>query len=143
MVDLDPGSGPRRFYRTGDLGRRADGDVLHILGRRDFMVKTRGYRVETGDVEGAIDAHPGVAEAVVVALPDELITHRLHAVVVPTRPGELVAADVLAHCRQRLPSYMVPGEVHIVPDLPRTSTGKIARQATTDLVASWTEPAHD
>lgn len=134
----------RTFYRTGDLGRRDADGLLHILGRRDFMVKTRGYRVEIGDVEAALDAHPEVAHVAVVATPDELITHRLHAVVVAADPagdGRALAADLLAHCRSRLPAYMVPGDVHVVADLPRTSTGKIARTELTAQVTSWMENA--
>lgn len=142
MTELDTGDAVRTFYRTGDLGRRDPGGVLHILGRRDFMVKTRGYRVELGDVEAALDAHPRVAHVAVVATPDELITHRLHAVVAPVRPAgddRAFVAELLAHCRRRLPAYMVPGDVHVVAELPRTSTGKIARTELSAQVISWTE----
>jgi acyl-CoA synthetase (AMP-forming)/AMP-acid ligase II len=70
-------------------------------------------------------------------VPDPELTHRLHALVVP-RPdgGALTGADVLAHCRTRLPGYMVPGAAHVVPDLPRTSTGKVARADLPALVTT-------
>lgn len=138
FVRLGAGSPQRRFYRTGDLARRDDDGLLQILGRRDFMVKTRGYRVELGDVEAAVDGCPDVAEVAVVAVPDERITHSIHAVVigaVTTDPRQL-SATVLAHCRAHLPSYMVPGAVHVVADLPRTPSGKIARKQLTDTVAA-------
>ncbi|SES16968.1 amino acid adenylation domain-containing protein [Lentzea albida] len=136
-VELPTPGGPRRCYRTGDIARRDADGLLHLLGRRDGLVKTRGYRVELGDVEAAAGTHPDVAEVVVVAVPDPELTHRLHALVVP-RPGRggLTGADVLAHCRARLPGYMVPGAVHVVPDLPRTSTGKVARADLPALVTS-------
>ncbi|GHH39986.1 amino acid adenylation domain-containing protein [Lentzea cavernae] len=137
VVELTTPAGPRRCYRTGDIARRDANGVLHLLGRRDGLVKTRGYRVELGDVEAAAGTHPDVAEVVVVAVPDPELTHRLHALVVP-RPdaGALTGADVLAHCRARLPGYMVPGAVHVVPDLPRTSTGKVARAELPALVTT-------
>lgn len=136
-VELPTPAGPRRCYRTGDIARRDADGLLHLLGRRDGLVKTRGYRVELGEVEAAAGTHPDVAEVVVVAVPDPELTHRLHALVVP-RPdgGALTGADVLAHCRTRLPGYMVPGVVHVVPDLPRTSTGKVARADLPALVTT-------
>jgi L-proline---[L-prolyl-carrier protein] ligase len=133
--------GGRRFYRTGDFARRDEDGVLHMLGRRDHMVKTRGYRVELGDVEAAIDGHPHVAQVAVVAIPDPVLTHQLHAVVVAS--GEAAPSlgdEVLRHCRQRLPAYMVPGRVHVLREMPRTSTGKIARRLLTDLIETGKEP---
>jgi amino acid adenylation domain-containing protein len=120
----------RTFYRTGDFARRDGDDVLHLLGRRDGLIKTRGFRVEVGEIEATIGSHQAVADVAVVAEPDPELTHLLHAVVVPAaRSGESIAEDVIAHCRRHLPGYMVPGKVHVVYDLPRTSTGKIARAA--------------
>jgi len=81
---------------TGDIGRRDEHGLLQILGRRDFMVKTRGYRVELGDVEATVDSCPGVAEVAVVAVPDDKITHSIHAVVIgagATDPRELSGRD--------------------------------------------------
>ncbi|HEX6871191.1 MAG TPA: amino acid adenylation domain-containing protein [Micromonosporaceae bacterium] len=142
MVNLRTESGPDRFYRTGDFARRDEDGLLHLLGRRDGMVKTRGFRVELGDIEAALTAHPDVAEVAVVATADPELTHRLHAVVLPVthRCTDLITADELAerlvgYCRTRLPGYMVPEQIHVVRDLPRTSTGKIARGQLTDLLA--------
>lgn len=139
MIELRTESGTRRFYRTGDFARRDGDGVLHLLGRRDGLVKTRGYRVELGEIEAAIGSHPDVAEVAVVAEPDPELTHRLHAIVVGTgrEPAAGRLAELLiSHCRVRLPGYMVPGQVHLVPDLPRTSTGKIARAQLPELIAA-------
>jgi acyl-coenzyme A synthetase/AMP-(fatty) acid ligase len=102
---------------------------FRFLGRRDHQVKTRGYRVEMGEVEAAIHSHPGVREACVVAVPDDRIGHALHAYVAPTEGAELSAIALKRHVSERLPRYMVPAEVRFQPSLPRTSTGKIDRQA--------------
>jgi len=113
-------------YRTGDLVTQdADGNYLY-LGREDGMVKTRGYRVELGEVEAALYGHPAIHEAVVLPVPDELLGSRLRAVISADGPG-LTREHVLDHCRQRLPGYMVPDMVEFCEALPRTSTGKIDR----------------
>jgi amino acid adenylation domain-containing protein len=114
-------------YRTGDLVTQdADGNYLY-LGREDGMVKTRGYRVELGEVEAALYSHPAIHEAVVLPIPDELLGSRLRAVVSADGQGGLTREQVLDHCRQRLPGYMVPDVVEFCEALPRTSTGKVDR----------------
>jgi len=114
-------------YRTGDLVTvDAAGNYVY-LGRRDAMVKVRGYRVELGEVEAALYRHPGIGEAAVFAVPDELLGSRLHAVVSATGTTSLTRDDVLSHCRRWLPSYMVPEVIEFRAALPRTSTGKVDR----------------
>jgi len=137
MVPVETVRGPIVGYRTGDYARRDASGLLHLLGRRDGLVKTRGYRVELGEVESVIGGYPGVAEIAVLAEPHPELTHRLHAIVVATpelRRDATLAQRLTAHCRDRLPAYMVPASVRVLPDLPRTSTGKIARAALLDLI---------
>jgi acyl-coenzyme A synthetase/AMP-(fatty) acid ligase len=112
-------------YRTGDLVTVDEAGKWVFLGRRDGMVKTRGYRVELGEVEAALYEHPAVREAVVLPVPDELLGSRLRAVI--SADGPLTREEVLGHCRRRLPGYMVPDEVEFCEALPRTSTGKVDR----------------
>ena len=114
-------------YRTGDLVTLdEDGNYLY-LGRQDGMVKTRGYRVELGEVEAALYGHPAIREAVVLPVPDELLGSRLRAVISADGSGGLTREEVLDHCRRRLPGYMVPDVVEFCEALPRTSTGKVDR----------------
>jgi amino acid adenylation domain-containing protein len=114
-------------YRTGDLVTKdQDGNYIY-LGRQDGMVKTRGYRVELGEVEAALYQHPAIHEAVVLPVPDELLGSRLRAVISADAPGGLTREQVLEHCRRLLPGYMVPDVVEFCPALPRTSTGKVDR----------------
>jgi L-proline---[L-prolyl-carrier protein] ligase len=112
-------------YRTGDLVTLDDEGHYVFIGRRDGMVKTRGYRVELGEVETALYQHPAIREAVVLPVPDELLGSRLRAVV--CADGGLTREEVLDHCRRHLPSYMVPDVVEFCEVLPRTSTGKVDR----------------
>ncbi|GAA2742173.1 amino acid adenylation domain-containing protein [Kitasatospora cinereorecta] len=128
----DPDGPPgARMYRTGDLVTRGPGGTLEYLGRADAQVKVNGVRIEPGEVEAALTAHPEVVEAAVKAVhgpdgpdgPDG--TRRLAAWVVTTRPG---AADALtAHLRDLLPPALVPALVTEVATLPRTSSGKTDR----------------
>lgn len=130
-VELAPGI-TDHAYRTGDLVRqRADGN-LEFLGRRDHQVKTRGYRVELGEIETRLNLHPGVEEAVVVAIADEEITNRLKAVVVLKAGAGLTADDLKQHCAGTLPRYMVPETIEFRAQLPRTSSGKVDRRALVD-----------
>jgi amino acid adenylation domain-containing protein len=114
-------------YRTGDLVTVDEDGNFVYLGRRDGMVKTRGYRVELGEVETALYAHPAVREAVVLPVPDELLGSRLRAVIAACRPGGLSREEVADHCRRHLPGYMVPDIVEFCEELPRNSNGKVDR----------------
>jgi amino acid adenylation domain-containing protein len=114
-------------YRTGDLvSLDPDGNYIYV-GRRDSMVKIRGYRIELGEVEAALYRHPAIKEAAVLPVPDDLLGSRLRAVVIADDAGKLVRQSVLDHCRQWLPSYMVPDVVEFREAMPRTSTGKVDR----------------
>ncbi|MGN6479348.1 condensation domain-containing protein, partial [Luteibacter sp.] len=118
-----PGS---RMYRTGDLVRwRADGQ-LDYLGRLDHQVKIRGHRIELGEVEAALLAEPGVAQAVAVAREDSPGDKRLVAYVVGE---ELDAAALRQSLRERLPGYMAPSVILVLPSLPLTPNGKVDRKA--------------
>jgi acyl-coenzyme A synthetase/AMP-(fatty) acid ligase len=115
-------------YRTGDWGFWGDNGILHFVGRRDGMIKTRGFRVDLGDVEAALSAHTAVAEAAVVAVADPEYSNRLLAFVVPAPGLSLDEPALVAWCRDRLPAYMIPERIMIRDLLPKTSTGKIARR---------------
>lgn len=130
----DPRGRPGLAYCTGDRVRELPSGDYQFLGRRDHIVKTRGYRVELGEVESVLAAHPQVREAVVVPLPDPKLGNRLVASVA-RRNGAVFDPEVLrAFCQERLPLYMVPHAVEVRDELPRTSTGKADRTA---LKTQW------
>ncbi|MBA3806775.1 MAG: amino acid adenylation domain-containing protein [Solirubrobacterales bacterium] len=119
--------GDQRRYRTGDLvRRRVDGELL-FAGRRDDQIKTRGYRVELGEVETVLNAIEVVLEAAVIAVPNEAITNRLKAFVVSSAP--ITSGQLSRLCRERLPSHMIPDEIEFRSELPKSSTGKVDRRA--------------
>lgn len=119
--------GGELVYRTGDLVEEEPGGNYRFLGRKDHQIKSRGYRIELGEIESALHAHPEVLECAVVAIPDEMISNRIKAYVT-ARPG-VSQADLVAFCGDRLPRYMIPEEMEFRETLPKTSTGKIDRQA--------------
>jgi amino acid adenylation domain-containing protein len=121
-------------YRTGDLVQEETDGNYRFLGRRDAQVKSRGYRIELGEIEAALYAHPAVAECGVVAVPDELVTNRLKAfVVVRDQTG---VSELARFCADRLPEYMVPDLWELAEQLPKTSTGKLNRQALLEQAAA-------
>jgi len=92
------------------------------------MIKTGGYRVELGEIEAVMVAHPGVDEAVALAIPDEAIGNAICAVVAINHSNSVNATELKRHCAEKLPPYMIPGEIEFRDSLPRTGTGKIDRQ---------------
>jgi amino acid adenylation domain-containing protein len=122
----EPGA---RAYRTGDRVRRRAGGTLEFLGRTDDQVKVRGFRIEPGEVEAALEAHPAVREAVVVVREDEAGDRRLAGYVVPAPGAAPSAAELRAHLGERLPEYMIPSAVVVLDAFPLTPSGKVARRA--------------
>jgi amino acid adenylation domain-containing protein len=123
----DPRGGDAVCYDTGDRVRlRTDGG-FDFLGRRDHQIKTRGYRVELGEIEAAALRDPRISEAVACALPDPAVGHRIAMAVVPREGKHLTVTEVRNACADKLPGYMVPERILVRDALPRTSTGKADR----------------
>jgi amino acid adenylation domain-containing protein len=117
-----PGS---RMFRTGDLARRAPHGALRFLGRADRQVKIRGYRVELDGLEQELRTVDGVADAAVTAVPDPAGGLALAAFAVPAPAAELSAEGLREVLSRRLPGYLVPTRLAVVPSLPRTTSGKV------------------
>ena len=129
FVPHPSGAPGARLFRTGDLGLLdADGGLV-FLGRADRQVKIRGYRVELDDVELELKALDGVDDAAAAAEPDD-DGGRVLTAYLSTRPGhDLSAHDIRAALGRRLPGYMIPSRFAFTAALPRTSSGKIDREA--------------
>ncbi|CAE8738416.1 unnamed protein product [Polarella glacialis] len=104
--------------RSGDLGKWTEAGQLILVGRRDSMVKVRGARIELGEVEGTISAHPAVKACIVTVLEDKLVAY-----VSPAVP-----ADLRDFCKGRLVAYMVPHVFEGLEELPRLPNGKVNKK---------------
>ena len=123
----EPGA---RLYGTGDrVRRRADGAVV-FLGRRDDQIKLRGFRVELGEIEAALLAHPAVREAVVLVREDAPDDKRLCAYLTDSATHRAPPLPELrAFVRERLPEYMMPSAFMVLEALPLTPNGKVDKKA--------------
>ena len=137
----DPFQPGNRMYRTGDIARFLPDGNLEFLGRSDFQLKLRGFRIEIGEIEAALEKQTGVAEAAVVASEFKPDDKRLVAYVVPKPGAEVESADLRAALAATLPEYMMPASFVLVASLPLTANGKIDRNALQRLSAQ--EKARD
>jgi amino acid adenylation domain-containing protein len=122
----DPFGPPgERLYRTGDTAWRDSDGFLHYVGRVDHEVKVRGFRVNPGEVESALLAHPGVHDAVVMPVTHPDGSSQLAAYVVAAAGAE----DLRRHMADRLPAHLRPAAYEFLGDLPVTTNGKVDRAA--------------
>jgi amino acid adenylation domain-containing protein len=121
---LDPG---RSMYRSRDLARVTSANRVEFLGRLDFQIKLRGYRIEIEEIESVLREHPGVSQAVVQLREDPLGDPALVAWVT-LQNQDLNPDDLQRHAAQFLPEYMLPRRLMILGDMPLTPAGKIDRR---------------
>jgi acyl carrier protein len=122
----EPGA---RLYKTGDLVRRRADGTIAFIGRADDQVKIRGLRVELGEIEAALAAHPDVAQAVVAVVTDPAGEKQLAGYLRPVNGNAPDISDIRQHVGWSLPAYMVPSYFTVVAEFPLTSNGKIDKAA--------------
>lgn len=126
---LRPGPLPgEQVLYTGDLCRMDEDGYVYWVARKDDIIKSRGEKVAPKEVEAALLDIPGVAEAAVIGIPDTILGQAVKAFVVLTPESRLTPAAIRLQCQARLESYMVPGDIVIVADLPRTGSMKINKR---------------
>jgi malonyl-CoA/methylmalonyl-CoA synthetase len=117
------------WFATGDMATRADDGYIRIVGRRATdLIKSGGYKIGAGEIEGALLEHPGVAEAAVTGEPDDDLGERIVAWVVPAdgeKPGERELAD---HVARLLTPHKRPRAVRYLDELPRNAMGKVVKK---------------
>jgi amino acid adenylation domain-containing protein len=127
---------PLRLYKTGDQVRQRPDGNLEFVGRIDFQVKLRGYRIELSEIEACLETHPRVAQQMVMtrelAGEKQLVAYVVPTVLSPSAKATdfaQLAAELMVYARDRLPSYMVPAAIVCLTALPTTANGKVDRQA--------------
>jgi long-chain acyl-CoA synthetase len=119
---------PDGWLHSGDVAHMDEEGAIFIVDRRKDMINTSGFKVFPAEIERVVAAHPAVAMVAVGSQPDEFKGEIAKAYVV-LKPGAAAdAEDIIALCRKELAAYKVPRAVQFVPDLPKTSTGKIMRR---------------
>ncbi|MFD4631075.1 amino acid adenylation domain-containing protein [Streptomyces sp. NPDC058284] len=136
----DPYVPGERLYRTGDLAHRTPAGRLHHHGRSDHQIKLRGFRIEPGEIERTLLAHPGVHAAAVILDRGDPAHPRLAAytVLAPATPVTSVTLKALHdHLAQHLPSHMVPATITPLAELPTTPNGKLDPSQLPPPAGTW------
>jgi long-chain acyl-CoA synthetase len=129
---------PDGFFKTGDLGTIDADGFLHITGRKKEMIIVSGEKASPREIEDTLLRHPAVADAAVLGKKDPARGEIVVAFVIP-KEGQTIAPDQLRDfCRdQGLAQWKCPREVRIVPDMPRSPTGKVLKRV---LAEQLTQP---
>jgi long-chain acyl-CoA synthetase len=128
------------WLHTGDVARIDDDGLLYIVDRKKDMINRGGENVYSIEVENALAGAPGVGEAAVVAVADEMMGEKVGAIIVPAAPGQLEIEAVISHCRAQLADFKVPQYVSVREDpLPRNPGGKLLKTQLRDET-DWGEP---
>ncbi len=118
---------PAYFWRTGDYGFVDNNGLLHYRGRKDHMVKVKGFRIEIGEVENSISGYPDIDEFAVVAKHDDKYGNRLYCYFSCLKGCSINVDLLIKYIKKRLPEYMMPYRFIELEVLPKTSSGKIDR----------------
>ena len=114
------------YVYTGDLATVDEEGYIYLKGRKKDAITTQGKVVMPSEIEEVIFRHPGVLEAVIIAIPDEKLGEAIKAVVIKGKE-EVTEEELIILCEQNLPAYAVPKSVDFVPSLPKTPSGRIQR----------------
>jgi len=117
------------LYRSGDRGRYLASGEIEFLGRFDYQVKLRGFRIEPGEIESRLNAHPAIRAALVVLAEEEGRDRELVAYVVAQPQQAPLPGELRSYLQASLPPYMIPGVFVLLAELPLTANGKVDRQA--------------
>ena len=117
-----------RMLCTHDHFTIDEDGFLYFVGRSDDIIKSRGEKVSPAEVEDGLYSIPGVREAAVIGVPDELLGEAVHAYVALEEDSELTERDIIGACRERLEGFMVPAHVFFLEELPKTASGKIRKK---------------
>jgi pyochelin synthetase len=128
-----------RLYRTGDLGRYLPDGTIEFLGREDFQVKMRGHRIELTEIETVLQSHSDVVGAVLIVLDDDVLHRRLVGFVQTNHDQSPDSIELTKYLATQLPEYMLPSQLFILAELPKSNNGKVDRKALQLLAAEKTE----
>ncbi len=114
---------------SGDIVTMDEDGFLYFQGRRDSAIKSAGYRISSTEIESVLVAVDGVREAAAIGIPDDVLGQAIIGIVVPHDGESLEVTEILGNCAEKMPRYMIPKQIEVVPDLPKTAHGKIDYQS--------------
>ncbi len=115
------------WFHTGDVGREDEDGFLYLLDRKKDMIVTGGENVYSSEVEAVLLAHPGIAEAAVISVPDTVYGEAVFAVIVARAGAALNDAALMAHCREHIGGYKIPRRFAYAEALPKSALGKVLK----------------
>jgi long-chain acyl-CoA synthetase len=122
------------WLHSGDLGYFDEDGFLFIVSRKKELIIRGGYNVYPSEIENVLHAHPAIAEAAVVGIPDERLGEEVMAVLILRPAQTLLTADIVTYCRERLAAYKCPRVFEFRSSLPKNTLGKVLKG---DLVLGW------
>jgi len=122
-----------RVLCTQDFFKMDEEGLLYFVGRNDDIIKTRGEKVSPIEIENTLHGVPGILDAAVIGIPDELLGHAIRAFVALEEGVEMTERQIIKQCMARLENFMVPKEVVIMDALPKTATGKIRKKSLVEM----------
>ena len=127
-IRFRPGTIPgERLCYTGDLFRQDEEGYFYFISRKDDIIKCRGEKVSPREIENVLCQFPGVLEAAVIGVPDPLLGQAVKAFVAVDNPA-IGENDIMRYCRAHLEDLLIPQQIVILPELPKTTTGKISKK---------------
>jgi long-chain acyl-CoA synthetase len=118
-----------RMLCTRDHFTIDEDGLLYFVDRSDDIIKTRGEKVSSVEVENALHTIPGIRQAAVIGVPDDILGQAVRAYVVPADGVELSEQEIIRTCREHLENFMVPRDVMLVHELPQTDSGKVRKKS--------------
>ena len=118
------------IYFTSDAALEDNNGLIRIIGRVDDVIKVAGHRISTGELEAAINLHPEISESAVIGIPDKIKgeTPIVFVSYKGKRNPEELKKEIVSQIRQAIGPIALPKQVYLVPDLPKTRSGKIMRR---------------
>jgi fatty-acyl-CoA synthase len=126
------------WLRTGDVATITADGYVKLVDRTKDLVKSGGEWISSVELENAIMAHPKVAEAAVIGIPDEKWSERPLACVVPDGDEEITLEELKAFLAERVPKWWIPNDMQIIQEVPKTSVGKFSKKTLREQFAKET-----
>lgn len=116
------------WLSTGDMGKMDELRYLYIVDRKKDMIISGGENIYAKEVEDVLSAHPSVAEAVVIGVPDEKWGEAVKGLVIKKRGTEVSEGELISFCKSRLASYKKPKSIEFMNEFPKSTAGKVLKR---------------